>query len=398
MAAALDHAGVDVLRRREARLHHPDRRQQVRDQQRVHDEPGAVLALDHALVEQVGGERPRALDGLGARHQAGDQLDQPQHRHGVEEVDADHLLGPPCRRAELHDRDRAGVAGEDRPVGHDVPVELAEDRHLRRLVLDDGFDDQLAIGEVGEVGRERQPRQRSVTCRLAELAGVEPAVERLHQPSPSRLGGGVVDLVHHDVEPRPGAHLCDAGAHQPASHDTHTFDRPRHDRGFCRIPSANVTVRAWPLPLVARAPGRQTVPMPEGRIEPAADILNPIRMQWVGKPHPLGATYDGSGTNFALFSSIAEGVELCLFGDSTREGRHDEVRIDVTEVDGHIWHVYLPEVRPGQHYGWRVHGPWDPAQGLWCNSSKLLIDPYAKAIDGVVDWTPACFGYDAADP
>ena len=109
---------------------------------------------------------------------------------------------------------------------------------------------------------------------------------------------------------------------------------------------------------------RQTVPMPEGRIEPAADILNPIRMQWVGKPHPLGATYDGSGTNFALFSSIAEGVELCLFGDSTREGRHDEVRIDVTEVDGHIWHVYLPEVRPGQHYGWRVHGPWDPAQGL----------------------------------
>jgi isoamylase len=138
--------------------------------------------------------------------------------------------------------------------------------------------------------------------------------------------------------------------------------------------------------------------MPDGRIEPAADILNPIRMQWVGKPHPLGATYDGSGTNFALFSSIAEGVELCLFGDSTREGRHDEVRIDVTEVDGHIWHAYLPEVRPGQHYGWRVHGPWDPAQGLWCNSSKLLIDPYAKAIDGVVDWTPACFGYDAADP
>jgi len=137
--------------------------------------------------------------------------------------------------------------------------------------------------------------------------------------------------------------------------------------------------------------------MPGGRIELNADILNPITMQWVGKPHPLGATYDGSGTNFALFSSVAEGVELCLFGDSTPEGRHDETRIDVIEVDGHIWHVYLPEVRPGQHYGWRVHGPWDPAQGLWCNSSKLLIDPYAKAIDGLVDWSPACFGYDAAD-
>jgi glycogen operon protein len=120
--------------------------------------------------------------------------------------------------------------------------------------------------------------------------------------------------------------------------------------------------------------------------------------QWVGKPHPLGATYDGSGTNFAIFSSIAEGVELCLFGDSTREARNDEVRIDVTEVDGHIWHAYLPEVRPGQHYGWRVHGPWDPEKGLWCNPTKLLIDPYAKAIDGFVDWMPACFGYDAADP
>ena len=118
--------------------------------------------------------------------------------------------------------------------------------------------------------------------------------------------------------------------------------------------------------------------MPDGRIEPMTDILNPIRMQWVGKPHPLGATYDGSGTNFALFSSVAEGVELCLFGDATHDGRQDEVRIDVTEVDGHIWHVYLPEVRPGQHFGWRVHGPWDPVQGLWCNPSKLLIDPYSN--------------------
>jgi glycogen operon protein len=117
----------------------------------------------------------------------------------------------------------------------------------------------------------------------------------------------------------------------------------------------------------------------------------------VGQPSPLGATYDGSGTNFALFSSIAEGVELCLFGDADRIGRGDEVRIDVTEVDGHIWHVYLPEVRPGQHFGWRVHGPWNPSRGLWCNATKLLIDPYARAIDGEVDWHPACFGYDQDD-
>ncbi|MGA1439012.1 MAG: glycogen debranching protein GlgX [Ilumatobacteraceae bacterium] len=120
--------------------------------------------------------------------------------------------------------------------------------------------------------------------------------------------------------------------------------------------------------------------------------------QWVGRPYPLGATYDGSGTNFSLFSSIAHAVELCLFGDATRDGRRDEVRIEMTEVDGHVWHAHLPDVRPGQHYGWRVHGPWDPAHGLWCNPSKLLLDPYAKAVDGSVDWNAACFGYDQDDP
>ena len=119
--------------------------------------------------------------------------------------------------------------------------------------------------------------------------------------------------------------------------------------------------------------------------------------RWVGQPYPLGASYDGSGTNFSLFSSVAEGVELCLLNGSSREGRLDEQRIDINEVDGHIWHAYLPDIRPGQHYGWRVHGPWDPGRGLWCNPTKLLIDPYAKAIDGEVDWSPACFGYDQAD-
>ena len=123
-----------------------------------------------------------------------------------------------------------------------------------------------------------------------------------------------------------------------------------------------------------------------------------IRRQWVGTPYPLGASYDGTGTNFSIFSSIAEGVELCLLGDATPEGRRDEVRVDLSEVDGHIWHVYLPDVRPGQHYGWRVHGPWDPDHGLWCNPTKLLIDPYAKAIEGEVDWSDACFGYDMSDP
>ncbi len=121
----------------------------------------------------------------------------------------------------------------------------------------------------------------------------------------------------------------------------------------------------------------------------------PAPRRWVGRAYPLGATYDGSGTNFSLFSSVAEGVELCLLGPN---GDHIEVKVPLTEVDGHCWHAYLPDVRPGQRYGYRVHGPWDPAKGLWCNPSKLLLDPYAKAIDGEVDWDPACFAYDFDDP
>ena len=98
---------------------------------------------------------------------------------------------------------------------------------------------------------------------------------------------------------------------------------------------------------------------------------------WPGKPYPLGATFDGGGTNFSVFSELAERVELCLFDD---EGH--ETRVDLPESTALCWHGYLPNVRPGQQYGFRVHGPWAPEQGLWCNPSKLLLDPYAKAIDG----------------
>ncbi|MGI9031183.1 MAG: glycogen debranching protein GlgX [Ilumatobacteraceae bacterium] len=127
----------------------------------------------------------------------------------------------------------------------------------------------------------------------------------------------------------------------------------------------------------------------------------PIR-QWVGRPYPLGAVYDGSGTNFSLFTSVADGVELCLLDDvpGVDEPRTalTEVRIALTEVDGHCWHTYLPDVRPGQRYGYRVHGPWKPSEGLWCNPSKLLLDPYAKTIDGEVTWDPSCFPYQFDDP
>ena len=118
---------------------------------------------------------------------------------------------------------------------------------------------------------------------------------------------------------------------------------------------------------------------------------------WPGSPYPLGATYDGSGTNFALFSEVAERVELCLFDDASPQTR-TETRIELTEVDAYVWHCYLPQAGPGQRYGYRVHGPYDPANGLRCNPNKLLLDPYAKAVDGEIDWAPALFSYQPGDP
>ncbi len=114
---------------------------------------------------------------------------------------------------------------------------------------------------------------------------------------------------------------------------------------------------------------------------------------WPGRAFPLGARYDGAGTNFSLFSGVAERVELCLFGQDGRE-----TRIELTEVDGHCWHAYLPGVGPGQRYGYRVHGPWDPARGHRCNPAKLLLDPYAMAVAGRVDWDAACFSHRFDDP
>ncbi|WP_309116908.1 glycogen debranching protein GlgX [Saccharothrix sp.] len=114
---------------------------------------------------------------------------------------------------------------------------------------------------------------------------------------------------------------------------------------------------------------------------------------WPGTPYPLGAAYDGVGTNFTLFSEVAEYVELCLFAE---DGTEERVRLP--EVDGFVHHGYLLGVGPGQRYGFRVHGPHDPEQGLRCNPNKLLIDPYAKAITGGVDWHESLFGYPFGKP
>jgi len=109
---------------------------------------------------------------------------------------------------------------------------------------------------------------------------------------------------------------------------------------------------------------------------------------WPGNAYPLGASYDGAGTNFALFSEVAQRVELCLLDEDG-----SETRIALPERDGFVWHGYLPMVVPGQRYGYRVHGPHDPARGLRCNPAKLLLDPYAKATAGELDWAEPAFGY-----
>jgi glycogen operon protein len=114
---------------------------------------------------------------------------------------------------------------------------------------------------------------------------------------------------------------------------------------------------------------------------------------WPGKPYPLGASYDGSGTNFSLFSEAAEKVELCLFDD---EGK--ETRVPLPEITAFCRHGYLPGIEPGQRYGFRVHGPWNPDAGQRCNPDKLLLDPYAKAVEGEVNWKEAVFPYRFQDP
>ncbi|MGD8631825.1 MAG: glycogen debranching enzyme GlgX, partial [Gammaproteobacteria bacterium] len=118
--------------------------------------------------------------------------------------------------------------------------------------------------------------------------------------------------------------------------------------------------------------------------------MKQTRRIWPGLPYPLGATWDGSGTNFALFSAYAERVELCLF-DTT--GKRELERIPLPEYTHEIWHGYLPEVRAGQLYGYRVYGPYQPEAGHRFNHNKLLLDPYAKSLVGTFRWNDALFGY-----
>jgi glycogen operon protein len=109
-----------------------------------------------------------------------------------------------------------------------------------------------------------------------------------------------------------------------------------------------------------------------------------VRHAWPGNPFPLGPTWDGEGTNFSLFSEHATKVDLCLYDEAG-----DEERVELRDRTAHNWHCYVPGVGPGQRYGFRVFGPYVPEEGHRFNPSKLLIDPYAKAIEGAVDWDAA---------
>ncbi|HEY2434097.1 MAG TPA: glycogen debranching protein GlgX [Vicinamibacterales bacterium] len=114
---------------------------------------------------------------------------------------------------------------------------------------------------------------------------------------------------------------------------------------------------------------------------------------WPGEPFPLGATYDGQGTNFSVFSEVATRVDLCLF-----DAAGTETCVRLPELTALCWHGYFPDIKPGQRYGFRVHGPWAPDEGQWCNPRKLLIDPYARAIEGAWNWNEALFPYHFGDP
>lgn len=129
---------------------------------------------------------------------------------------------------------------------------------------------------------------------------------------------------------------------------------------------------------------------PERRSPRRAPRKGPISAVWPGRPYPRGATWDGEGVNFALFSSGAERVELCIFDDG---GRREIERVTLPECTDEVWHGYLPEARPGMVYGYRVHGPYRPEEGLRFNPHKLLVDPYAKELVGRLRWSDALYGY-----
>src|SRR5690606_5492779 len=139
----------------------------------------------------------------------------------------------------------------------------------------------------------------------------------------------------------------------------------------------------------------ETIAAARSAPEPVGPEARQLRV-WPGSPYPVGATWDGAGVNFGIYSQNATGVTLCLF-DSADDPR-EAVRIPLNEKTDNVWHCYLPDVQPGQVYGYRVDGPYEPANGHRFNANKVLLDPYAKAIARPVRWADECWGYKIGDP
>ena len=219
MRTSLDHSRVDVLLRRQPRLEHPNGRAQVRDEEGVDDESGPIGGLDGGFAEDFGDERRRGLGDLGVGEHRGDDLDERLHGRRVEEVDPEDAFGPRGGLGEADDRHRRGVRGEDRGrVGDDL-VELGEDRLLDVLVLARGLDDELPVGEIGDVGGEPQTRQRRLRLGGRELALLHGLGQGLLDPSATGGNRVVADLGDDDVAAGLREHLGDARPHEPAADD-----------------------------------------------------------------------------------------------------------------------------------------------------------------------------------
>ncbi len=222
MAAAVDHALVDVLGRGESALQRAHRAEQVRNEQQVHDEPRVVLGRDRDLPQRLG-ERPRALEGLLAgRHRLHD-FDQLHDRHGIEEVEPDRAIGPGGGGGHLDDRQRRGVGREDR-VRRTELVELHEHRVLDFDVLDDGLDHDVAIGEVAELGRAAHARERRLAVRRGHLLLLDrflhESADLLERPLPVRL----LHLACNDLVARLRADVDDPAPHEARPENTHLLD------------------------------------------------------------------------------------------------------------------------------------------------------------------------------
>ncbi|GEM_PF-1757453 len=274
------------------------------------------------------------------------------------------------RGVELRESDLAGTRLIRAPLDHAMLIGA----HLERADLTEAVLDSASLvrAEVDDAvlvhARLRSADLQGVTLRRANLtqadlsqANLEKADLRGATLRDARLSGA--DLRGADLD---GADLARA--------DLRGARVDRHTR--------------WPQHFLPAQAG--VVYSDEERVPATLTTLRP------GSPYPLGATWDGQGVNFSLYSRHATRVELCLF-DSPDAARAS-ARIDMPEQTDDIWHVYIPHLMPGQIYGYRVHGPYRPERGLRFNPNKLLVDPYAKALSGVVKWDDAIYGYDVNSP